>query len=115
VPPPALATPPSSLSARRVRGRDVILMEHRLMVYPLVTRVEGIVVHGQDLARMLKLLARNLHGTPSCYEPAVAVKPQASGLQGREGGRSDSKIVSSGARQRTGLVIAGPVAGWPVG
>ena len=29
--------------------------------------------------------------------------------------RSDSKIVSSGARQRTGLVITGPVAGWPGG
>jgi len=28
---------------------------------------------------------------------------------------TDSKIVSSGARQRTGLVIAGPVGGWPGG
>lgn len=28
---------------------------------------------------------------------------------------SDSKIVSSRARQRTGLVIAGPVASWPGG
>jgi hypothetical protein len=29
--------------------------------------------------------------------------------------RSDSKIVSSGARQRTGLVITGPVARWGSG
>jgi len=31
---------------------------------------------------------RNLHGTPSRYKYVMAVKPQASGLQGCEGARS---------------------------
>ena len=33
---------------------------------------------------MLKVLARNLDGTPSRYERIVAVKSQASGSQGGE-------------------------------
>jgi hypothetical protein len=43
-------------------------------------------VHVPDLARVLKILARNLDGTPSRYECVVTVKPQASGLQDCEGG-----------------------------
>jgi hypothetical protein len=48
-------------------------------------RVEGMFIHAPDLAHMLKVLARNLDGTPSRYERIMAVKSQASGSQGREG------------------------------
>ena len=49
---------------------------------------QGRVIQVLDLAHMLQVLARNLDGTRSRYEWAVALKPQASGLQGCEGGRS---------------------------
>jgi len=45
-------------------------------------------IRARDLVRTLRILARNLDGTPSRYECVMTVKSQASGLQGCEGGPS---------------------------
>ena len=72
-----------------VRGRDPILTEHGLAGVSAGQRhVEGMFIHAPDLAHTLKILARNLDGTPSRYERVVTVKSQVSDLQGDEGGPS---------------------------
>jgi hypothetical protein len=72
-------------------------------------------IHVPDLARLLKVLARNLDGTPSRHECVVTVKSQASGLQGGEEGPSVKSpacaYVGSNPTPATHNPRSGPVCG----
>jgi hypothetical protein len=77
--------------------------------------VEGMFIHAPGLAHVVKILARNLDGTPLRQECVMAVKSQVSRLQSSEGGPSVKPsacaYVGSNPTPATHNPRSGPVCG----